>query len=161
MTPINGLEILFFAGLIFGLTPVVGRYLAGARNVSRIKVEIPENFPLVWGDPVLVERLLENVVLNALQYAPEGQIRVLAEDRTPWITVTISDAGPGISPEYTETVFQKFFRIPGTLPGGTGLGLSICKEIMDLHGGKIQITSNGPNGTRVNLNFKNDKPYRR
>jgi two-component system sensor histidine kinase KdpD len=121
-----------------------------AHPINRFAIRIAPDFPFLWGDPILLERLMDNIISNALHYSPDsGLIRIDATYDSEWVTVSVTDEGPGIPIEFQHTVFQKFFRLPGTLAGGTGLGLAICKEIMDLHKGSIDATFTPPQGTRI------------
>jgi len=121
-----------------------------AHPINRFAIRIAPDFPFLWGDPILLERLMDNIISNALHYSPDsGLIRIDATYDSEWVTVSVTDEGPGIPIEFQHTVFQKFFRLPGTLAGGTGLGLAICKEIMDLHKGSIDATFTHPQGTRI------------
>jgi two-component system heavy metal sensor histidine kinase CusS len=72
------------------------------------------------------------------------------------LMIAVDDTGIGIAAEDQAQVFEPFFQSaapPGRLHEGTGLGLSICKDIMDLHGGSISITSEPGRGTRATLRF--------
>ena len=103
--------------------------------------------PLVDGDPMQLTVLLNNLVDNALRYAPGGavDIEVVTEMAQPVLRVV--DNGPGIPPEERDRVFDRFFR--GTSgsndPGGSGLGLAIVRAIAEQHGAQIELDV-GPDG---------------
>ncbi|NBV43274.1 hypothetical protein EBR96_10995, partial [bacterium] len=140
------------------IVTMVTAHLAKIYDISVVSVEIPPEFPYIWGDSVLIERIIENLLVNALQYSPpNAPVRITGEQTESMLTITVRDQGPGIPEAYHSRVFQKFFRVPGSRPGGTGLGLAICKEIMDLHNGTIALNNNAPTGTVVSLGF----PHRR
>jgi len=93
------------------------------------------------------------IVENAIRFAPaDGQVELEAGsildqapgDQRHWVTISVHDTGPGMSPEEQERVFDRFFRgslaESGHIPG-TGLGLSIAQEIMQAHGGRVTVES--------------------
>ncbi len=114
------------------------------------------------GDPKVVlradhegfERVVDNLLSNALKYTPEGQHAVVVEilQEGDWLVVAFDDEGIGIPPKQQEKLFQEFFRATNakTLEKfGTGLGLAIVKRVLDWHGGKIVVHSEPKEGTRV------------
>lgn len=133
---------------------VVMQYQGNAeKNGVSLKAELPEEtLPLVWADVGLVERVLTNLLENALRYTPEGgsiNLRsAVAESR---VAVSISDTGVGIPEEHLETIFDRFARVDQSRSraegDGGGLGLAIAKKIMDLHGGTIKAESTQGQGT--------------
>ena len=87
-----------------------------------------------------LRELTRNLLHNAIRHSPSGApltIRLQADGRH--VALTVSDAGPGISDELRERLFQPFSRGASAAPGGTGLGLSICLEIVDSLGGSITL----------------------
>jgi len=122
-------------------------------------VEPAENLPKVPADPRLIMQVITNLLTNATSYTPSGgtiTVRTAArsEEGLGWVGVTISDTGPGIPEEERAHVFERFYRgIVGRASGipGTGLGLAICKEILERHQGRIQISSEGGHGTSVTI----------
>jgi signal transduction histidine kinase len=117
------------------------------------------------GTPVPVEadrqklgQAFINVVSNAYKYSPKGgAVRVsfpsrLAEDGMPWFGVCVSDSGIGMSAEQLAHMGERFYRADksGNIPG-TGLGMSIVKEIMELMGGSMAVSSELGQGTSVTL----------
>jgi signal transduction histidine kinase len=108
--------------------------------------QIPDNLPLLYVDCEQVERVLINLLDNAVRYSPAGgEIHLNAHETEPgkWIEVRISDSGPGIPPERREEVFERFRRIPGQQPQrghrGHGLGLNFVKMAVEQHGGTIRV----------------------
>ena len=99
--------------------------------------------PEVQGNSDQIRRLLQNLVENAIKFTPDGQkIEVNAEPKEGLLEVTVHDTGRGISREDLSMVFERFFKGHGSVPG-VGLGLTICKDIVDIHGGKIWVQSEG------------------
>jgi two-component system sensor histidine kinase KdpD len=123
----------------------------GPRLAERsLKVEISDNLPLVPMDFVLIERVLLNIIDNALKYSPtESTIEIRAHKADRFVKVMVLDQGVGIPPEDLERIFDKFYRVqrPGNVTG-TGLGLAICKGIVEAHGGTIS-AENQPGGGTV------------
>ena len=111
-----------------------------------------EGAPVVSADRIKLSWVISNLVGNALRYTPEaGKIVVAAYPKENQdVILEVSDTGPGIPPEIRDHVFERFaqYRTPGHEPGAAGLGLSIVKDIVEAHGGRISIESNGAVGTR-------------
>jgi two-component system sensor histidine kinase KdpD len=133
------------------LREIVGRALKQmARLLGSVKVEvqIPENLPILYVDPVLIEQVLVNILDNAAKYSPAGgRIEIAAAQEGERVNVTVSDEGPGIPPEARDTVFDVFYRVRAgdKQAAGTGLGLSICRGLIEAHGGQIEALP-GPGG---------------
>lgn len=111
---------------------------AEARSISLTPVFAPST-PGVFADLGLIERVLTNLLDNALRHTPVGgEVRVAWTLQGRYVEVTISDSGPGIAPELRESVFLRPFNIGGARRDG-GLGLRIVHRILQLHGLKIQL----------------------
>lgn len=103
---------------------------------------------IVHGNPVLLRRLLRNLVENALRHGkPPVSVSVSREDGRA--ALRVSDQGPGIAATETETVFEPFRRAGRANAGGTGLGLSLVRKIARHHGGDARIEKHGPTGLTV------------
>lgn len=98
---------------------------------------------MVSGDPPMLQRLLSNLVDNAIKYTPlQGMVRVGVEPDGDNCAISIEDSGPGIPAEDQKRVFQRFFRgDQSRTQGGAGLGLSLAHAIVTAHGGSISIES--------------------
>lgn len=108
-------------------------------------------------DPQKMERVIFNVVKNAMKYnVTDGFIKVVlraSEDMADCLILDIIDCGIGIEPEFLPRIAERFFRV-GEYVSGTGLGLAICKDLVERHGGKIDVKSppDGMNkGTQVSI----------
>jgi two-component system sensor histidine kinase KdpD len=125
------------------------KYLAESHQ---IKVDIPENLPLVPVDYVQMEQVFTNLVSNSLKYAPpKTMVHIRARMEGESIHVEVSNQGPQVPPEHLERIFDKFYRITAAdRVAGTGLGLSICKGIIEAHGGRIW-AENVPDGIAFNF----------
>lgn len=119
--------------------------LAANNKGVRIEASLGEGLPFVLADIALVERVLENLLENALRYTPQGgTIRITPMRANGQIAVQVSDSGPGIPAEQLSSIFDRFYRLePGDQVGSgpAGLGLAIAKRIVELHGGMITVNS--------------------
>jgi len=112
-------------------------------------------------DPVLIGKLFANLLSNAVRYSPAGGLVQITLTRcsmsggAPGVEVAIADQGIGIPEAELSAVFDKFVQSSKTRTnaGGTGLGLAICREIVNLHGGKIWATNNEGQGTTLRVAF--------
>ena len=109
----------------------------------------------VDADPMLFGRAINNLVENALRFAPDGGEIVISVATTPaQAEVSVRDNGAGIAPEHLPRVFDRFYRTDSSRSStGTGLGLALVKSITDLHGGAARIASTEGHGTTVTLTF--------
>ncbi|TAK21838.1 MAG: sensor histidine kinase [Chloroflexota bacterium] len=133
------------------LAPIVRTAVEFARmrlRGRRLRDTVSSHLPLVAADARRVQQVLNNLLENALKYAPEGgTITVEAEARDGEIVVCVADQGPGIPVEDREGLFERFHRGKTARTqqiGGTGLGLAICKGIVEAHGGRIWCESPAP-----------------
>lgn len=139
---------------VAALVTVVTERLGGIAEARRIHLNGPpaEGGPArVHGDRVRLQRVITNLIDNALRYTPEGgtiEARVSAERAE--VRVEVQDTGIGIAPEHIDRVFDRFFRADAARDresGGTGLGLAIAKAIVESHGGTLCVTSQLGRGT--------------
>lgn len=125
--------------------------LAKIKNVS-LKLDFAGNLPQVTMDRILILRVLQNLLTNALEYAPAGSIITtgceLIEDGQK-VKFFVQDCGEGIPPEQQSTIFEKYARISEEHDHliGTGLGLFFCKLTVVEHRGEIGVKSTPPNGS--------------
>ena len=111
------------------------------------KVDAPLELPNVLVDRTQVERVLANLVVNAIRYTKQGEIKISASPRGNFVAVSVSDTGAGIPHEYLPHVFDKFVQVPGAPTGGAGLGLAISRLIVEGHGGQISAQSEPQKGS--------------
>ena len=117
--------------------------LAAEKNLE-LKVDLPEKLPFGRGDSQRLTQVLLNLVGNAIKFTEQGEICVQGRVEDECFLVSVADTGPGISDEDVKTVFREFHQLDGSSTkqkGGTGLGLSIAKKIIEMHGGRIWVTS--------------------
>jgi len=128
--------------------------LARAGNIT-LTTDLPPGCPEIPGDFMKLKQVLLNILSNAIKFTPTGgriETRVVVGDATA--TITISDTGVGIAPDDLERVTLPFFQVENTLSrkfAGSGLGLSIARELVNLHGGKLEIDSTEGQGTTVRI----------
>lgn len=111
------------------------------------KVEAPVDLPVVRIDRSQVERVLANLVVNAIRYTKQGEIKISAQPRGNSVALSVSDTGSGIPAEYLPHIFDKFVQVPGAATGGAGLGLAISRLIVEAHGGQISVQSEPSRGS--------------
>lgn len=126
-----------------------------ARGVT-LQALLPNGLPGVMADRIQVQQVVQNLVMNALEAMSEvaGRERALSvksERRdTDTVLLTLSDTGPGISPEDVDRIFDPFFTTKAT---GMGLGLAICRSIVTAHGGKLWALPNAPAGAIFHMSL--------
>jgi two-component system sensor histidine kinase ChiS len=91
--------------------------------------------------------VLTNLVVNAIRYTKQGEIKISAQPRGNSVAVSVSDTGSGIPTEYLPHIFDKFVQVPGAATGGAGLGLAIARLIIEAHGGQISVQSEPSRGS--------------
>lgn len=123
-------------------------------------VHVPEaDLPLVYGDPTLIHKALQQLIVNAIKYTPDGgkvtvsTRAVTMEDGRPAVEVRVTDTGIGLDKEHHELVFEKFYQVGSVgvhstgstnfKGGGPGLGLAIVRGVAHAHGGKVWVESAG------------------
>jgi len=140
--------------------PSLARYavetLRGAAEHRKLTLEtdLPEDLPMVTGDPIRLRQMIANLLENAIKYTPPGgRVRIEALAEADQVILRIVDNGPGIPPAEQPYLFDKFFRasnVPEDV-AGTGLGLSIVKSIVDSHDGRIWVESALGKGSRFTV----------
>ncbi len=152
------------------------RFLAPAENVSidevvrlaianasqartagqcEFAVDIPKGLPMARGDRAQLVQVFDNLLSNALRYGcdrPDSKIDITCERSGRWMTVTVTDHGPGIAREHLPRITERFYRVDAARSresGGTGLGLAIVKHIVERHRGSLEIKSTIGIGTSV------------
>lgn len=110
----------------------------------RIAHDIPANFPDVLADENRLTQILFNLLHNAVKYTDRGEIAIKAEVRNGKANLTVSDEGIGIDPDTQQRMFTPYEQGDSgitAMGGGLGLGLSICKQLVELHGSKLDVQS--------------------
>ncbi|RYG33323.1 HAMP domain-containing histidine kinase [bacterium] len=116
---------------------------------NRVEIETRTRVEQALLDPELTQRVLVNLLSNALKFSPEDRkITLEAERQGNMVRFAVRDQGPGIPPEYVDTLFEPFSQVKGT-KGGTGLGLTFCRLAVQAQGGRIWIESKLGEGTAM------------
>lgn len=125
-----------------------------------VELDVPDNLRF-WADPQRIRQVFLNLLLNALQYTyPNTTISVEAWETANEIGVAVSDQGPGIPKEYQADIWQKFYKLDKARTRtiqGSGLGLAIVKEIVESHGGRVDVKSEEGKGATFLVYFPKNK----
>jgi PAS domain S-box-containing protein len=127
--------------------PVFSAHLPRAQSVGlELRFEAGPDLPPVWGERNQLAQVVDNLIANAINYTPAGavQVRTDLDPGNEYICLTVEDTGMGIDPDDMPHLFDRFYRgqrVSQMGISGTGLGLAIIKEIVDMHGGKIEVKS--------------------
>jgi signal transduction histidine kinase len=137
------------------LQEVHARYEAPAQDKGlTLRLEHSDEALNVWGDKDELDRIMNNLVSNAVKYTPQGEVRLQAGPVDGFVRVVVSDTGIGIPQEAQEHLFEEFFRAKNAKDiesAGTGLGLSIVKDLVERYDGKIEVQSVEGQGTTFTL----------
>jgi two-component system, OmpR family, phosphate regulon sensor histidine kinase PhoR len=132
--------------------------LSTAAREKQVRVDVEESaIPPVPGDPDSLERLVLNLLDNALKYnRPGGSVILRLSQDGPDVLLEVCDTGIGIPPDSIPRIFERFYRVDkgrAREEGGTGLGLAIVKHVAQAHGGQVDVESHAGRGTtfRVRL----------
>jgi len=131
-------------------------------NGITITVNVDDDVPPVYGDPVRIQQVLRDLLSNALRFTSSGgsvTITACLRNVAPassvdaeheWVEVRVTDTGCGIEPQYQQRIFERFYQVPhaaGARASGQGLGLAIVKMIVELHGGQVMVESTPGQGS--------------
>jgi len=120
-----------------------------------LRIDTPQQLPPVLADRAQIERVISNLVSNAVRHTdPGGEVHISAVRREDQVAVAVADTGHGIPPEYLPQIFDKFIRVPEVPSGGAGLGLAISKGIVEAHGGQIVVQSKVGHGTTFTFTLR-------
>jgi signal transduction histidine kinase len=134
------------------LTETISRHnkLASNKGTRVILTRADEQTALA--DPMRLRQVMDNLISNAVKFSPPGStVRVQAEHSVEGWLISVSDEGPGISPEDSQSLFQDFSRLsarPTANEKSTGLGLAITRRLVQAHGGQIGVESEAGKGAR-------------
>jgi two-component system phosphate regulon sensor histidine kinase PhoR len=130
---------------------------AGHNGAYEFNISLSDDLPPVRGDRGQLIQVLDNLIGNAIRYGcdkSDSRIDISAERRGPWVTLSVTDHGPGIPREHLPRVTERFYRVDPARSresGGTGLGLAIVKHIIERHRGSLDIRSTIGVGTSVSV----------
>jgi two-component system sensor histidine kinase KdpD len=161
-------DFLDLARLERGLEPTIRRavldpapLIVGAvdlfrrtRTTHQLELHLDGVLPHVDADADALDRVLKNLIGNALKYSPPGScVRIRARGGAGVVALEVEDEGPGIPAEERARVFEPYYRARGadTLGPGTGLGLSVVKSLVEAHGGTVRADATPGAGTRMTV----------
>jgi signal transduction histidine kinase len=132
---------------------------AAKMNV-KIKLNIGPDLPAIRGDTKSLERAFKALLNNAIKFSLNGgEIQITADKNPSYVWVSIRDSGIGIPPEDFGNIFERFWRTEeydGHLFSGVGLGLPIARQVIDQHGGQIEVQSKVGKGSTFTIRLKID-----
>jgi two-component system sensor histidine kinase KdpD len=138
-----------------GLDDVVSRALQLSSQGDRVDVDVPSELPAVVADPGLLERVVANVMENALRYSPAGErVRMAASAHANMVELRVVDRGPGIPAEAIPAVFEPFQRRDDgavSTGAGVGLGLAIARGFVQAMHGSISLEDTPGGGLTVSI----------
>jgi signal transduction histidine kinase len=144
------------------LTSAALKQLSGLIQGRHISVRGSDSSVLAYCDPVLTQRIFENLVGNALKFTPtSGLVRIELAGEESWARFSITDTGPGIPAQYHEKVFEKFGQVEMRKDRKTpssGLGLAFCKLAVEAQGGNIRLESEPGRGTTFHVRLPKYAP---
>lgn len=128
--------------------------IARKKNI-KLDVHIPDNEDFTMAvDLEKMERVVYNLMSNALKYTPEnGTVSFSCHREADTMTFSVRDTGPGIKPEDREKIFDRFFQVDKVHPKGSGIGLSLVKAFVELHGGEITLSSEAGSGSEFTVSI--------
>jgi signal transduction histidine kinase len=139
-------EAVQLADIVAAATETAGHLITARRH--RLTVSLPPQPVFLTADQLRLAQVLTNLLTNAAKFTdPGGHIRLTAEVRAGQIVVRVRDNGCGIAPDLLPRLFERFYQIrgPGTHgTGGLGIGLALVKSLVELHGGTVAASSDGP-----------------
>ena len=137
----------------------MGSQLAKQKNLN-FQVDVPDNLPPVYGDKTRLRQVLLNLLSNAVKFTARGEVCLQAEvenlNGQSEIIISVSDTGLGIPSYEQDKIFDEFSQSSRTAVrgyGGIGLGLAITRLLVERHGGRIWVRSNGSEGTGSTFKF--------
>jgi len=146
------IELTQFIGIIYEQAKI----LASSKNII-VNIDIPQEAGTINADELHLRRLFLNLIDNAIKFTPaSGSISISLEYENQKAIVSIIYTGIGIGEENLPKLFDKFFRIDGTVKDAapsSGLGLSIAQSIAELHGGEISVTSRAGQGSNFTVSI--------
>lgn len=128
--------------------------IARKKNI-KLDVHIPDNEDFTMAvDLEKMERVVYNLMSNALKYTPEnGTVSFSCHREAETMIFSVRDTGPGIKPEDREKIFDRFFQVDKVHPKGSGIGLSLVKAFVELHGGEITLSSEAGSGSEFTVSI--------
>lgn len=142
------------------------------KKCIEVTTQLSTQVPVVWLDPELINRTLDNLMANAMKFTPDGG-KVLVQSQLhekslagcptapPFVQVSITDTGEGIPVEFQHKIFEKFGQVETRKAGrnmSTGLGLTLCRFVVEAHGGTIWVQSAPGQGSAFHFTLPVGRP---
>ena len=124
--------------------------VVASSNGQTLKVELPQSLPMPWADEDRLRQIIQNLMVNATKFTPEGgTIHLRAREQNGFLIIEVQDTGYGIPEEEQRRLFRPYHRQIGDREhlSGLGLGLALCKNLVQLHGGRIWVQSQEGKGS--------------
>ena len=135
----------------------INRLTVAEKKSMQFDIQLPQELPLINGDPERIRQILINLLGNAFQYTLEnGRVTLRARQTIDEVQIDISDNGVGIPAKEQERIFDRFYRGDNHMviaTAGTGLGLSIVSKLINMHHGRIWVQSSGIEGEGSTFSF--------
>jgi signal transduction histidine kinase len=130
------------------------KLLALERNIE-LETDLSSKMPVVCADIALIERVLQNLIDNALNYTPEnGKVKIKMEEVSKQVNISVMNTGQGIEQDELPKIFDRYYKVENNKSGrGTGLGLAIVKNILDIHQAKMHVQSEKQGYTIFSFNL--------
>jgi PAS domain S-box-containing protein len=126
----------------------------------RLRLSVADDLPLLYMDADMIERVVINLLDNAIKYSPDyGIVTISTASTGKEVMIRVKDTGPGIPREAQARIFEKFERVKHRhMPRGVGLGLAFCKLAVDAHGGRIWVKSDDQSGSTFTVALPVEAP---
>lgn len=137
---------------------------AGLYPDRSLAVTLADPLPSLRGDPVMIRRVIDNLLDNAVKHAPApARVEIIAKPEGDGLDIEVRDDGPGMAPHVAERAFEPFYRGDSSRDrrtGGVGLGLSLVRRIVEAHSGRVELDTASGRGTtlRVHLPSATSRP---
>jgi signal transduction histidine kinase/DNA-binding response OmpR family regulator/DNA-binding LacI/PurR family transcriptional regulator len=143
--------------LVSVLTDVasMGEHLAQQKNL-RFRMEVPSHLPKISGDKTRLRQILLNLMSNAIKFTAHGEVVLTAMQEDTEVLISVRDTGLGIAKEDLDRIFDEFHQSDRSITrgyGGIGLGLAITRRLVEMHGGRIWVSSSGEEGRGSTFSF--------
>jgi signal transduction histidine kinase/ActR/RegA family two-component response regulator len=148
---------------VVDLRAIMGQVLETMSDPARaqkitIELHLPEEMMPARVDPVRADQIISNVISNAIKYTPEGgHVRLVMKQEEGSNIISVQDDGVGIAADRLKTIFELFAQAEnaiGRAQGGMGIGLALVRNLVELHGGSIEVTSDGEgHGSEFTIRF--------
>ena len=120
----------------------------------QVEVEYPEKISKLFVDSEKIAWVITNLLSNAIRYSKENsRVIIGAKQENNIVEIYVQDFGKGIDPRYHKSIFDRYFRVPGTKVQGSGLGLSISKDFVEAHNGTLTVESELGKGSKFIIRF--------